>query len=951
MSTLTNIPNIFIGRADEQARFRQALQQIQTKAFPPVFGRGSPRIPPFVFLIAGEGGMGKTMLARQLMMMAEQDAEFRGRFQVVWLDWKRQQERDPRLSENPPDPVALLENIFFGLRASLTSADLKNFEKARDLRGQIEDQIHRARIQPHNENEQIAHLGKLADKTFRWLATYAFTATTTLATLGNVNLPPEVAKDLTNYGIDQASPALGRYAHEARALVERIAKSRRNLDLYTSPERLLAHDLADDIRTASERQPLVLILDNYDVADRNDTWLREIILHAGAHVVWIITDRKDLAYRAGGYAYDPHFAPCLCAYRLTSFDAQEIESYLGAYARERKRESFTLSPNSINTIKEITRGIPEALRIFAELHIDQQLALQEIQDHHNLITLMKDRQLSNPSPADLRCIYALAIVRKPDAQLLSAMFQTASLSQLLVELQSRHSYISVVGMCLEENIAYFLRRFLLIPVLRADELIRKLNDDAIAYLTTRRAAHEKRINNLDACPKDSQWQETLLALTHHCFWLGEEEGWSVCLPAFVLGMNQHREFAAQLVQVAARFEHTLPFMPEGQARLKKMRRMLNKKHPEPRNLLNILEGAVGSGTFYTEFESFWVRIATDQFGKVPSEHRSNLQQVYPQLIHLLEGKTVQLVEAKAFLPPSQSSQKITRVEQLAQATTNTRIAFEQIVLKYPDLLPIDHTRGNLERAFGLYAEASRTYQNALRQHPNDATLHIGLGRVHYETGYYEDAKQHFLQAQELNPQSAESYLGMGDLLTVLGQYDKALDAYTQAREREPENNAVHCGLGTLYHHKNDLDQARGCYERALQCDSQSAEAYCGLGNVHSDIGNWDQALDAYHRALRLSQNLNIHGIISARMATCWRKRGDTDSFNSLAERVHAAITGTHISDYDRARVEAILGNTAAALERLQTALVATPGWRLRARHDLDFADLRHDPQFRKLVEE
>lgn len=53
---------IFLGRIEEQERFREALRSL-------LAGRKDDDLP-FVFLLYGEGGMGKTKLARRLRDIA-----------------------------------------------------------------------------------------------------------------------------------------------------------------------------------------------------------------------------------------------------------------------------------------------------------------------------------------------------------------------------------------------------------------------------------------------------------------------------------------------------------------------------------------------------------------------------------------------------------------------------------------------------------------------------------------------------------------------------------------------------------------------------------------------------------------------------------------------------------------------------------------------------------------
>ena len=55
--------------------------------------------------------------------------------------------------------------------------------------------------------------------------------------------------------------------------------------------------------------------------------------------------------------------------------------------------------------------------------------------------------------------------------------------------------------------------------------------------------------------------------------------------------------------------------------------------------------------------------------------------------------------------------------------------------------------------------------------------------------------------------------------------------------------------------------------------------------------------------------------------------------------------------YNRACLEAVVGNVDEALRCLAQALAETPGLRLWARRDPDFHELRNDPRFWQVVGE
>ena len=69
---------LFLGRYQEQKQFRTALEE--TLAHTP---RESL---PYVILLHGDGGMGKTTLAKRFRDIVQTEESFADRFQTLWID-------------------------------------------------------------------------------------------------------------------------------------------------------------------------------------------------------------------------------------------------------------------------------------------------------------------------------------------------------------------------------------------------------------------------------------------------------------------------------------------------------------------------------------------------------------------------------------------------------------------------------------------------------------------------------------------------------------------------------------------------------------------------------------------------------------------------------------------------------------------------------------------------
>ena len=76
-------------------------------------GDQDPPPLPFVFLLYGEGGMGKSTLAKRLRRITTTEVEFKGRFETLWLDWEARKQLDLKLvARETVSPETVFEHIY-----------------------------------------------------------------------------------------------------------------------------------------------------------------------------------------------------------------------------------------------------------------------------------------------------------------------------------------------------------------------------------------------------------------------------------------------------------------------------------------------------------------------------------------------------------------------------------------------------------------------------------------------------------------------------------------------------------------------------------------------------------------------------------------------------------------------------------------------------------------------
>jgi tetratricopeptide (TPR) repeat protein len=285
--------------------------------------------------------------------------------------------------------------------------------------------------------------------------------------------------------------------------------------------------------------------------------------------------------------------------------------------------------------------------------------------------------------------------------------------------------------------------------------------------------------------------------------------------------------------------------------------------------------------------------------------------------------------------------------------------------------------GNLE-------EAGEGFAAVIKQAPTFAEAYLNLGLVREEQGRHEEAITSFQKALALKPRmrGANLFLGVADF--HLNQLDKAVAAIEKETAGYPKDASAWMWLGVvrlaqekpeeaaealdkaanfapddmdiLYHRgRAHLLVSKRSYGRMFRVDPHSwrvhqiiaqanaeaerhmdaiaeyqaaiklAPAQPGLheelGSEYRNLGKTQEAEDAYLRELEIDPN-NV--LAKYKLGVVTVEKGDGRKGRELIEAALRAKPGLLHSDYNLGRAEMLLGNDAAAAQRLERATSA-PG--------------------------
>ncbi|MFB3133684.1 MAG: tetratricopeptide repeat protein, partial [Rhodothermales bacterium] len=598
----------------------------------------------------------------------------------------------------------------------------------------------------------------------------------------------KLAREVVGVGIKKGvEPLLNKLRDHLRARLKP-----EQFDLFVSPHEVLARALAEGLRKVAGRGSLIVFLDTYEIVDRADPWLREVIKAAGPRVVWVIGGRNDLVRSRQfgkryfkGYADD--FPRRLLAYDVRQLALAHLKDYFKARVPERE-----LTEEEAEALSQVTRGIPLAIRQAAEIWKTGATLEALVGDGDlsapldSIVQKMTDRYMLHAvAPEDQQALYALALAQG-DVEVLRAMLRPEEenepfdLPALLHRLERDYASVHIGKTArLHDEPALFLRNHLKAEVLRTEPWIHHFIERACDVIRERIGEYEAELPLIEDRCEDEDWVKAAIDLTAYLFWIDETEAWKWLAPRFVEGLAYSFDLRNGLTDVAADWRDHLS--ARGKKRLKRLQGGWGE---EEAAMLDELERLRKAG---------WL----DGEGK--DERRSILLLRRGELLYRQE--------------------------------------------RYQDVLE------NYRQAERLLPQDGTVLKERLADGLDDIGWKLGVKKGIPRPSM--DAQSALKRATTLCPEEGKYWVGLGVMQDGLKKYPDAAEAIERGIALGEDEAWAHNGLGNVYRDQGRYEEALSAYNRALELDPEIAIVHLNLGNVYSDQGRYEEALSAFDRALKL----------------------------------------------------------------------------------------------------
>jgi Flp pilus assembly protein TadD len=285
----------------------------------------------------------------------------------------------------------------------------------------------------------------------------------------------------------------------------------------------------------------------------------------------------------------------------------------------------------------------------------------------------------------------------------------------------------------------------------------------------------------------------------------------------------------------------------------------------------------------------YLRAAT---GLKPTDHVEEGQaRAWLALAHLLENTKPEDALA-AYRKASELTPKDTEPHLSAGLLQERQKEFSAAEAEYKQVLAVDpHSTEaaigltNLYMKSGRLGEAEPLLRRLATERPDDAGIHLQLGRVLAAQSKKDDAITEIQTALKLAPADSDAQREIADLYSSAGKNDLAENTYRALVTTQPKDPELHRGLGQALLRQKKFPEAQQEFLTALRLKRDSPDVYVDLAFAASENKNYELTIRA----------LNGRTLLNAELpAICFFLRAS--AYDHLRDYKQAAVDYHHFLD-------------------------------------------------------
>ena len=233
-------------------------------------------------------------------------------------------------------------------------------------------------------------------------------------------------------------------------------------------------------------------------------------------------------------------------------------------------------------------------------------------------------------------------------------------------------------------------------------------------------------------------------------------------------------------------------------------------------------------------------------------------------------------------------------------------------------------------------------RRAIALAPELAEAHIALALTFW-TGplQFTNALEEYERAAALAPGNAQVLRDYGRFVVYMGRSDAGIAATRRAIVLDPLNPRSHYRLGEALYYARRYDESVAAYQEFINLDPDSPHAYAFQGRAYHALGNFERARTVCEIKSGLWNQLCL--------AVTYDKLGRHADAEAELAKMRTAFGDAEA--YQCAEIYAQWGDTAKALEWLETALRLRDPGLVQLKTDPLMDPLRQEPRFQAIERE
>jgi len=229
---------------------------------------------------------------------------------------------------------------------------------------------------------------------------------------------------------------------------------------------------------------------------------------------------------------------------------------------------------------------------------------------------------------------------------------------------------------------------------------------------------------------------------------------------------------------------------------------------------------------------------------------------------------------------------------------------------------------------------------------SEAHASLGFNLWRYEWKFQE-AEAEFRRALDLSPNNATAHHWFGMFLASRGRFDEARRELRESQGLDPLSLIIATNRGWVDYYARNYDAAIASYKETLSLDDAFQTAQMKLAWAYEQKAMWQEALAARRRFYITAG----HPEIAQALTDAYSSSGYPGVLRAIIAESTKPDAGPYYSDYERARLYAMIGDADRAFQFLDRARASRSGWLVYLAVEPAFTRLRTDPRFAKLLEQ